>query len=67
MMCKQCSDWIGLPAEWRAHSKLESPGTARTNGYLASRNQKLYACKTCATVLCKGKNTGWSLAVKASQ
>ena len=66
MPCKQCSDWIGLPAEYRAHDRLEHPGSARTRGYRASRLQKLYACRTCESVLCKGQNTGWTMAVKAS-
>lgn len=66
MSCKQCEEQIGLPPEWHAHSRLEAPGTARTHGYTASLNQKLYACKTCHTVLRKGKNTGWALAVKTA-
>ncbi|SEQ84055.1 hypothetical protein SAMN04488038_11188 [Solimonas aquatica] len=62
--CKLCSEQIGLPAEWRAHKKLESPGSARTLGYAASLNQKLYACRECRTVLRKGRNTGWVLATR---
>ena len=66
MTCKLCMDQIGLPAEWRAHGKLEGPGSARTRGYLVSPNQKLYACKACDTVLRKGRNTGWALATKVA-
>lgn len=65
--CKLCTEQIGLPAEWRAHSKLENPGSAGTLGYTASVNQKLYACRTCRSVLRKGKNTGWTLATKQVQ
>jgi len=62
MMCKLCSDQVGLPAVWHAHAKLERPGSERTLGYSASTQQKLYACKTCDAVLRKGRNTGWTLA-----
>lgn len=66
MACKLCLDQIGLPAEWRAHSKLEGPGSIRTRGYLASPNQTLYACRDCESVLRKGRNTGWVLATKTA-
>jgi len=65
MTCKKCSDQIGLPSTWDAHSRLERPGTARTAGYVVTGNQQLYACRECDTVLRKGKNTGWALATRA--
>jgi hypothetical protein len=64
MTCKKCSDQIGLPATWKAHARLDRPGSARTAGYAATGNQKLYACATCGTVLRKGLNTGWALATR---
>lgn len=64
MICKSCVGQIGLAAEWRPHSRLRAPGSAGTAGYAASPNQKLYACGDCGTVLLKGRNTGWSAALK---
>ena len=64
-LCRQCAEQIGLPAEWHAHNKLEPPGSARTLGYSAALHQKLYACRTCHSVLRKGRNTGWALALRA--
>lgn len=65
-LCRQCAEQIGLPAEWHAHSKLEAPGSARTLGYTAALHQRLYACRTCHSVLRKGRNTGWALALRAA-
>jgi hypothetical protein len=64
MMCKLCSDQLGLPAVWHAHAQLERPGSVRTIGYSATAQQKLYACKSCDAVLRKGRNTGWTLAAR---
>ncbi|HSW12313.1 MAG TPA: hypothetical protein VLI06_05690 [Solimonas sp.] len=65
MTCKKCSEQIGLPATWGPHARLERPNTVRTSGYVATGNQKLYACTACDTVLRKGNNTGWALATRA--
>ncbi|WP_299696121.1 hypothetical protein [Hydrocarboniphaga sp.] len=64
MICKACSGQIGLAAVWRPHSRLRAPGSAGTMGFSASPNQKLYACSDCETVLVKGRNTGWSAAIR---
>ncbi len=66
MTCKKCSDQIGLPSAWKAHARLDRPGSARTSGYVATGNQKLYACATCGTVLRRGLNTGWALATRTA-
>lgn len=66
MICKACSGQIGLSPEWPAHNRLRAPGSAGTKGFIASPNQKLYACADCGTVLLKGRNTGWSAATKTA-
>ncbi|HEY1075995.1 MAG TPA: hypothetical protein VGE51_04850 [Fontimonas sp.] len=43
---------------------MERPGSSGTTGYASTGNQKLYACRTCGTVLRKGLNTGWVLATR---
>lgn len=64
MICKQCSNLIGLPAEWPPHGRMDAQGSSRTRDYVASSHQKLYACRDCETVLRRGRNTGWMQAAK---
>jgi len=62
MICKPCSDLVGLPGRWHPHSRLKTPGQQVAQLYVISPGQLLYGCASCRTVLLKGRNTGWSLA-----
>lgn len=62
MHCDACHRQIGLRGAWHAHPTLSAPGGSGTAGYRAQSFQKLYACKSCGTVLVRGRNTGWAAA-----
>lgn len=63
MICRQCSSLIGLRSAWHAHAKLSAPGSGGTAGYRTLGHQKLYVCGECRSVLVRGRNTGWAMAV----
>jgi hypothetical protein len=63
LTCNACQKQIGLCSAWHAHPALSAPGSARTAGFRAQSFQKLYCCAVCKTVLVRGRNTGWALAI----
>lgn len=63
MICKPCSDLVGLPGKWHPHSRLKTPSINATAHHKSTPGQLLYSCSTCHSVLLKGRNTGWSLAL----
>ena len=62
MICKPCSDLVGLPGKWHPHSRLKTPGPNAAAHYASKPGQMLYSCSSCHSVLLKGRNTGWALA-----